>query len=150
MMTRSFHVVGLLLILVTGIALAESQQPAPYYPPADRWETRPAAKVGMDATLLEEAVAWAKGRETNRPKDLSDQVRTFGRVLGKMPAERGGVNGIIVRHGYIVAEFGDTTRVDPTYSVAKSYLSTLLGLAIDRGMIRRVSDPVRAYVLECG
>jgi hypothetical protein len=27
---------------------------------------------------------------------------------------------LIIRHGYIVGEFGDTLRPDPTYSVAKS------------------------------
>ena len=31
-------------------------------------------------------------------------------------------NGLIIRRGYIVAEFGDTLRPDPTYSVAKSML----------------------------
>jgi CubicO group peptidase (beta-lactamase class C family) len=137
-------------ILLAGFFLGEAQQPVPYFPPPDKWETRPPADVGMDATLLDQAVAWAKTRETTRPKDLADQVRTFGRLLGKMPAERGDVNGIIIRRGYIVAEFGDTTRVDPTYSVAKSYLSTLLGLAIDRNLIWGVGDGVRHYVRDGG
>ena len=104
----------------------------------------------MDAGLLDEAITWAKTEETARPKDLSDQVRMFGRVLGPMPAERGDVNGIVIRKGYIVAEFGDTQRVDPTYSVAKSYLSTLLGLAIDRGRIRKITDPVADYIKDGG
>ena len=26
---------------------------------------------------------------------------------------------LVIRHGYIVAELGDTTKVDPTYSAAK-------------------------------
>ena len=129
---------------------AAPQQAAPYFPPADRWETRQPTEVGMDAKLLDQAIVWAKEHETNRPKDLSDQVRTFGRLLGKMPAERGDVNGIVIRRGYIVAEFGDTMRVDPSYSVAKSYLSTLLGLAIDRGLIRNVSHQVCGYVSDGG
>jgi len=56
----------------------------------------------------------------------------------------------VIRKGYIVAEFGDTQRVDPTYSVAKSYLSTLLGLAIDRGRIRKITDPVAEYIKDGG
>jgi CubicO group peptidase (beta-lactamase class C family) len=60
------------------------------------------------------------------------------------------VNGVIVRHGYIVAEFGDTAAVDPTYSVAKSYLSTLLGLSLDRGMIHSIQDPVRGSITDGG
>jgi CubicO group peptidase (beta-lactamase class C family) len=46
-----------------------------------------------------------------------------------------------VRHGYIVAEWGDTRAVDPVYSIAKSVLSTLAGLAADGGLIN-VHDPV--------
>ena len=60
------------------------------------------------------------------------------------------MNGVVIRHGYIVAEFGETDRVDTTYSVAKSYLSTILGLTIDRGMIKDVQDPVRQYVTDGG
>ena len=53
---------------------------------------------------------------------------------------RGGPNGLMLRGGRIVAEWGDTTRVDMTFSVAKSYLSILAGLAWDRGLI---GDPAR-------
>lgn len=126
------------------------QQQVIYYPARNSWESRKPSDVGMDENQLNQAVAWAKAHETNRPKDLSDQAQVFGRVLGKMPAERGGVNGIILRQGYIVAEFGDTARVDPTYSVAKSYLSTLLGLAIDRVLIKNITDPVRKYITDGG
>src|SRR5262249_58607952 len=85
-------------------------------------EKRKAADVGMDEGLLAEAIAFAKVQETDRPKDLSDQVRLYGRLIGPMPKDRGDVNGVVIRHGYIVAEFGETDRVDTTYSVAKSYL----------------------------
>ena len=42
----------------------------------------------------------------------------------------------------IVAEWGDTAQVDLTFSVAKSYLSILAGLAWDRGLIRDLDEPV--------
>jgi CubicO group peptidase (beta-lactamase class C family) len=130
------------------VAAPEAEKP--YYPARDQWERRTPAELGMDAGLLDGAIAWAKTQVTAVPKDLSDQVRMFGRVLGPMPAERGDINGIVIRKGYIVAEFGDTQRVDPTYSVAKSYLSTLLGLAIDRGRIRKITDPVAEYIKDGG
>ena len=60
------------------------------------------------------------------------------------------MNGIILRHGYIVAEFGDVEAVDPSYSMAKSYLSTILGLTIDRGMIGDVHDEVGLLVEDGG
>jgi CubicO group peptidase (beta-lactamase class C family) len=49
---------------------------------------------------------------------------------------------VILRHGYIVAEWGDPHRVDMTFSVTKSFLSTTVGLALDRGLIRSVEDRV--------
>jgi CubicO group peptidase (beta-lactamase class C family) len=57
---------------------------------------------------------------------------------------------VVLRHGYLVAEFGETGRVEPTYSVAKSVLSMLLGLTIDRGLIKSVDDQVRLYVKDGG
>ncbi|MDF1504012.1 serine hydrolase [Roseisolibacter sp. H3M3-2] len=53
---------------------------------------------------------------------------------------------MIVRGGYVVAEWGDPERVDMTFSVTKSFLSTTVGLAFDRGLIRSLDDRVRAYV----
>jgi CubicO group peptidase (beta-lactamase class C family) len=63
---------------------------------------------------------------------------------------RGGTNGLILRHGYIVAEWGDTRAAEPTYSAAKSFLSTLLGLAVDRKMIASVTDPVGNSIRDGG
>jgi CubicO group peptidase (beta-lactamase class C family) len=49
-----------------------------------------------------------------------------------------------------VAEWGDTRRVDLTFSVAKSYLSTVAGLAFDRGLIPDVTRPVGELVTDGG
>ncbi len=127
------------------------KQAAVYYPPpGDAWERARPEAVGMNSALLDQAVAYAKTQASTIPPDFSTQVETFGRVLGPLPKERGESNGIIIRHGYIVAEWGNTKRVDPTYSVAKSFLSTLAGLAVDRGMIKSVRDPVKNYVSDHG
>jgi CubicO group peptidase (beta-lactamase class C family) len=45
-----------------------------------------------------------------------------------------------------VAQWGDVNRVDMTFSVTKSYLSTVAGLAIDNGLIKNVNDKVNQYV----
>ena len=57
---------------------------------------------------------------------------------------------MVLRHGYIVAEWGDTRRVDVTYSVTKSFLSTTVGLAVADGLIRSVDDRVGDYVDDGG
>ena len=139
---------------VTGAFTSEQRskkQAAVYYPPpGEGWQHARPEAVGMNSALLDQAVAYAKTQASTIPRDFSTQVETFGRVLGPLPKERGETNGIIIRHGYIVAEWGDTKQVDPTYSVAKSFLSTLAGLAVDRGMIKSVGDPVKNYVSDHG
>ena len=130
---------------------SQNRRAAAYYPAAGAaWQRRRPEETGMDSRLLAQAVAYAKTRASTIPADFSTQVETFGRVLGPLPKQRGATNGIIVRHGYIVAEWGDTNQVDPTYSAAKSFLSTLCGLAVDRGLIKSVRDPVKPYVTDHG
>ena len=122
-----------------------------YYPAAgDSWQRKSPSQAGFDAALIEQAVAFAKTQETKVPRDFSTQVQTFGALLGPMPKQRGETNGIVLRHGYIVAEWGDTRRIDPTYSVAKSLLTTVLGLTIDRGMIRDIDDLVGGHIKDGG
>ncbi|HEU0301901.1 MAG TPA: serine hydrolase [Longimicrobium sp.] len=145
-----------LFFVLTALFAASAAQAqrgaAVYYPgPGDDWERRAPAQVGMDPALLDSAVAFAVANESTAARDLElAHYQTFGRepfgeAVGPF-AERGDPTGIIIRHGYIVAEWGDPRRVDMTFSVTKSFLSTTVGLALDRGMIRGVSDPVEPYV----
>src|SRR5262245_7186062 len=86
---------------------------APYYPPAGQWARKTPAEVGMDGARLNAAIEFMKAHETASPaRDFSDQEVIFGKLLGSIPTERGATNGLVVRHGYIVAEFGDTQRPD--------------------------------------
>src|SRR5258708_31311487 len=120
-------IVGLTLCL---IGVAGPRAEAPYFPPAGQWAHKSAAEVGMDPAKLNDAVAFMKTHEaTSPPRDFSDQEIVYGKLLGSMPTERAATNALIIRHGYIVAEFGDTARPDPTYSVGKSMLSTVAGIA---------------------
>jgi CubicO group peptidase (beta-lactamase class C family) len=121
-----------------------------YVPPRGPWERRTPAEVGMDPEALQRAVDWALAHEGSMPRDFSTQAQIFGRPLGPVPTSRAGTNGVILRHGYIVAEFGDTSAVDPSYSMAKSYLSTLMGLSVDRGLIPDIDQPVGALVKDGG
>ncbi len=53
---------------------------------------------------------------------------------------------MIVYKGYIVAEWGEPLRVDITNSVTKSFLSSVVGVAVDRGLIHSVYDTVAPYI----
>ena len=105
----------------------------------------------MDSAKIAEAIAYANAHETSMPLDPGQYLRDrfegipHQEIVGPTK-KRGTVNGIVLRHGYIVAEWGDTRRVDMNFSVTKSYLSTVGGLAFDRGMIHGLDDSVGTYV----
>ena len=139
---------AVLLLAIAAVAPLHAQQ-TKYFPPAGSWERKSPGAVGMDSVKLKAAVDYALTRAATWDFDR-DQVRTFGTPLGPVPKTRAATNGIIVRHGYIVAEFGDVKANDPVYSVAKSFLSTVAGVAVDRGLIRNVNDPVANYVKDGG
>jgi CubicO group peptidase (beta-lactamase class C family) len=121
-----------------------------YYPPAGEWARKAPAEAGMDAAKLDAAIAFAKTRETSWPNDFSTQEKIFGSLLGPIPKMRAGTNGVIVRNGYVVAEFGDTNSVDPTYSVAKSMLATVAGVAVREGLIENLDAPVGSQIEDGG
>jgi CubicO group peptidase (beta-lactamase class C family) len=146
----------LLVLPLVSAALASglAAQTAPvkhstYFPPAGKWQQKAPADVGMDAAKLKEAVEWAEAHGSQWDFE-NDQVRVFGKVLGRLPAQRAATNGIILRHGYIAAEFGDTKANDPVYSVAKSFLSTTASIAFAKGLIRNIDDRVADYVHDGG
>lgn len=142
-----------LLIVFTFLPTAAQQKkPVIYYPPAGSWEHRPAGTVGMDSVLLQEAVAYAQAHESKESRDLKKAHyqggfgrEPFGYPVGPLK-ERGPVSGLIIKNGYIVAEWGEPGRVDQTFSVAKSFLSSVAGLAFDAGLIASVDDKVYTYM----
>ncbi|MFC0252896.1 serine hydrolase domain-containing protein [Massilia consociata] len=135
---------------LAGCATSASTSPsAPYFPPAGEWARKSPAELGIDPKALAAAVQFAQSRETTRAVDFSDQEATFGSRLGSMPTERARTNGLVIYKGYVVAEFGDTRFVDPTYSVAKSVLATVAGVAVRDGRIA-VDEPVGKRVTDGG
>jgi len=145
----SKYVCALTLVAATALTLTAAQS-APYYPPAGPWMKKTPAELGMDPAKLAEAVAWAQTREGNREMDFSDQERIFGTLLGSVPNIRAHTNGVVIYKGYAVAEFGDPTWADPTYSVAKSMLSTVAGIAVRDGKITSLDQPVGATIKDGG
>jgi CubicO group peptidase (beta-lactamase class C family) len=126
-----------------------------YYPDRFEWQTRTPAAAGWNAAALDEAIQYAIANENPGNKDLAiDVALTFSRepyssLIGPTKP-RGALNGLVVHRGFIVAEWGDTGRVDMTFSVTKSFLSSVVGLAWQRGLIRDVTDLVRPYVPDTG
>ena len=122
-----------------------------YYPDKDNWERKIPAEMGFNTENLQEAVDFALASEYSGDRDLRVAIlRSFGyepgmEIVGPTK-KRGGPAGIILKDGYIISEWGDIDRVDMTFSVTKSYLSTVVGLAADDGLITSVNDKVYEYV----
>lgn len=139
--------------LCWSLALTAQQPPATdaaHFPPPGAWEHRAPEAVGMDPAKLAAALAFAQSNPTEWPADFSTQERQFGALLGPIPKSRAATNGVVVRHGYVVAEFGDTSAVDPTYSVAKSLLATVAGVAVRERAIVDLDEPVGVRVHDGG
>jgi CubicO group peptidase (beta-lactamase class C family) len=120
------------------------------------WPRITPADAGFDPVMLDEAVGFAAAHETSWPRDLRAHLESgffepppFNEVIGPIRA-RGPSNGLILRHGDIVASWGDTRQIDFTFSVAKSYLSLLAGLAVADGLIAGLDDKVASTVDDGG
>ena len=137
--------------VVTVAASSQAATPAAvYYPPAGAWPKRSATELGMDQAALDAAVQFAQTHESKREMDFSDQERIFGTLLGSVPNIRAHTNGVVIYKGYVVAEFGDPTWADPTYSVAKSMLSTVAAVAVRDGKLPNLDDTVGRTVKDGG
>jgi CubicO group peptidase (beta-lactamase class C family) len=148
-----------LVCFVAALLFAPPLHASDYVPPKGSWETHKPEAEGFDPAKLKAAIDFAVANETKFPPDLAKtaDVRDLriaiplqfsgpfsdpiGPLKPHVPA-----NGIIMHHGYIVAEWGDTGAADMAHSVTKTFLSALAGVAYDRHMIRDVNDRVVDYV----
>ena len=112
-------------------------------------------------TDLKDAIAWAQASGSHWPASMympdgqfvmtydSGEKAPDNEVLGPV-TPRGGPSGIVYQGGKILAEWGDTNRADMTFSVAKSYLALLAGLALDDGLIKSLDDRAGDHALDDG
>jgi len=143
-----------LAVLALSVALAADAAAEPaYFPPRGDWQHATPRESGLDAARLAEAVAWAQAHDTPAPHDQALALAQsfgksepwFGGLIGPT-GERAAANGLVIHRGRVVAEWGDTRHVEMTHSVTKSFLSTVVGLAWQRGLIRDTDDRVAGYM----
>lgn len=138
------------LLLVAQAAIAQKSNKS-YFPPKGSWEHRTPASLGLNAAKIDSAIAFAKQYESKQPRNMvAAQQQSFGREPYSEPVgtliDRADPSGLIIYKGYIVAEWGQPARIDITNSVTKSFLSSVIGLAVDKGLIKSVHDTVADYV----
>jgi CubicO group peptidase (beta-lactamase class C family) len=150
-----------LLLALLGAALISPASAGDYFPPkGDSWATHTPQQEKFDPAKLKAAIDYAIASELKYPPELAKVAdirdlrvsvplkytnEPFSSPIGPLKAHAP-ANGIIIRHGYIVAEWGKTRDVDMTFSVTKTFLSSVAGIAFDKGMIKNVNDRVIEYV----
>ncbi len=119
--------------------------------PHGDWESIEPTEAGLDREKLALATNFALGAETHWPRDLSEANNVPGLTDIEPPPwnkplgifkPRGSPNGVVVKGGKLLTYWGDPERVDMTFSIAKSYLSVLAGLAVKDGLITDLDAPV--------
>lgn len=132
---KNFPVFLLLFISLIHVWSAQNEIPAhpflgigPYegeYWPTHQWKSCRPEEVGMQSDKLMEVYSYL----------TNPAVNTEGIV--------------IIRKGYIVGEayFGNFTAQSrhESYSIAKSYLSALVGIALEKGLIKDVEEKIYLY-----
>jgi hypothetical protein len=140
-----------------------ASQATGYVPAPGHWETMDPVAAGFDPAKLAEAVQFSVDNESQYCEPEGD-MKAFllaGGMHGAPEPEglrdivgptrpRGATNGLVLRGGKIVAEWGDTRRADMTFSVTKSFLSTVVGLAWGDGLLPDLDEPVAAKVRDGG
>jgi CubicO group peptidase (beta-lactamase class C family) len=143
----AFKVIPLLLIVLCVNKMYAQQL---YYPASD-WQSKKPAELKMNSERLDSAVRFAMANENKVDYDLRLAVlKAYAnepnyKISGPMK-HRSKPAGIILRNGYVVAQWGDVNRVDMSFSATKSYLSTVAGLALDARLIKTIDDKVNNYV----
>ncbi|MCW5623088.1 MAG: serine hydrolase [Burkholderiales bacterium] len=105
---------------------------------------------------LEQAVRFAVEHETSWTREIGEgwgihqqDPAPYNRLRGPVHA-RGPVSGTILLQGRPLLSWGEPARADLTFSVAKTYLALLAGVAHDRGLLPDEDEPVGACVRGIG
>jgi len=107
--------------------------------------------VTAGSARFDDAVAFACGHETDWPRDPHDDLSRWGvhhddpppynRLRGPVHP-RGPASGVVWQHGRELIAWGEPDRADLTFSVAKTYLALLAGVAAAQGLLTDVDQPV--------
>lgn len=124
-----------------------------FYFPEKTWFSKQSAELRFNKSLLDSAIHFAINHQINLETDLriallnSYKKEPNYKILGPVKP-RGNTSGLIVKNGYIAAQWGDIGRVDMCFSVTKSFLSSIAGLAVDQKLITSVEDDLNTYAVD--
>ena len=117
-------------------------------------DANPSDLAVRDAWLAQ-AIAFAAAHETPWARDPAADPANWGIHLADPPPynrlrgpvhARGPASGSILHRGVEIASWGEPDRADLTFSIAKTYLALLAGVAHDRGLLPDPDAPVGAHI----
>lgn len=135
---KNYIKITFLFCLFTSVIFGQAYFPAAY---GEKWEERSPEEFNITRKKLDAAISFAIENEYKGAKDLRIAIlkgferEPYHQVLGPTK-KRGGPTGLILKNGYVIARWGNPKRVDMTFSVTKSYLSSVAGLAVDQGLFK--------------
>ena len=121
--------------------------------PGATWEHAAPSVLQVDELLLTRALSDASTRETVAAHDMAaylDDIlakQTHPEVMGPL-LDASGASGLVVRGGTVIGAWGDPGAIEMSFSVTKSYLSLVAGVAFDRGLIGSLDEPVGETVAD--
>ncbi len=136
------------LFIVFSIVASLNNSIAQSYFPDKNWDNTSLPKSSQ--TKIDTAISFAIKNEVSVEKDIRIALlKSYARepdykIIGPTK-HRGNPSGMIVHKGKIISQWGDIDRVDMCFSVTKSFLSTIAGLAVGDSMIK-LDDYVGKYV----
>ncbi|WP_035072661.1 serine hydrolase domain-containing protein [Anditalea andensis] len=149
---KIFPIFIIAMVLLNAESFNLCAQQKAYFPDKNEWQSQSPSSLKINAEKLSRAIDFAKNNGSDADPNLKIAHyesgfgrEPFGYPIGPMKT-RGEASGLIIKNGYIVAEWGTPERVDLTFSVAKSFVSATVGLAVDRGIISSENDIVYPYM----
>ena len=114
------------------------------------WENRPPNELGFDAEKFADAINYVKNLKSTLGRNISELIERqfsdpppWNATLGPV-RDRSSRNGLVLKNGYIVSEWGDTAQVDMASSVTKIFLNACVGLMREEGKLTDLDVPVAA------
>lgn len=105
---------------------------------------------------FQRAIDFAIAHETPWSREIGprwgihhDDPAPYNRLRGPVH-DRGPVSGTLLLDGRRVAQWGEPQRADLTFSIAKTYLALVAGIAHDQGLLPDVDEPVGKRVRGIG
>ena len=123
---------------------------------AYNWHLTLIRRFAVPNQKLDPSIRFAIAHETPWTREITrqwgvhhDDPPPWNKLLGPVHA-RGPVSGTIILDGSTVISWGEPDRSDLTFSIAKTCLALLAGIAHDRGLLKDVDEPVRVRLPEIG